>query len=939
MKSILVHELEHIRRYDYLVNLFQRVAEAVLFFHPAVWLVSRRIRIEREHCCDDAVVAAGCVPLSYAESLIVQAERSLAARAGRGTAAAAAALQADGGSCDLRSRVARILRIPGGGEVRLCRGWPLALGALIALSSVAIWATSKGMGPASVFTKAVVEIPIDAQGQPLTGKPVGITLTDAEEIRELAAFFPRMGTGRESSRAGGWKERITIAFLTSSGETVHVSVSRDLAFWSEGKGDWPVKGDFKAYVEKLRQRASAPSAKDFAAAVAAEFSDALRGQDLPWLDDAKLTALRETLERFVLQHQPLDMPDTLRLSLFPAIKGYVRDRFRTPGRDAFTREAAYCTFPDRVKTFQWELWLAMRRKSIDQAAATSLEVQREWLRAHIRSLPEALPGGTHQAALARLEAFFSDPFCPLFHQPMSDAQFEQVKKGLSDYPGKEEIRYVVSHVVWKTLKAQYPSARDLPLPFDDEVAGYGASGDRIELSFKSNASFTGQQLSLQAGAFLDVSGPDIREGSELPLLLPSLRGDVVLDVETQTLAAVRGATLIPLRGRDWLEMDAIPDQALMTPSEWKETPSIALGELKGIREIELSKFPGRFLAVRTAEGRLSVIEVLSVDGQSVDLHIRPRVAIPPTLPAGPSQAGIWGEAVEGVQVRVRADRKTWRADEIPALRWDVRNTGTRQFLAVGDGQRRAQLEVDGVWHQWPVFLRGGALPELGTGQSLKNQLITVSPIWSRSKPEELQWGWGAEGIFGVSEDGPPSLQVKPGAHRIRVAIVIEPSRAYSGDGFRVVSQPLDISIEALPAGQTATWLSDAKLAQAVKKTLFRIIIVLQESLRPTRPEMMGWIAQAMANAKRAATLAQNTPLQASAKQMTNALVALQEAVDKNPDGAAKEFSAAGTAYRNLVSVFAGETQPASTPDPSNFGPVIERFLRPGDQGPGRSVEP
>jgi GWxTD domain-containing protein len=56
VEAILAHELAHIRRYDYLVNLLQRLAEALLFYHPAVWWVSRTIRIEREHCCDDIAV-------------------------------------------------------------------------------------------------------------------------------------------------------------------------------------------------------------------------------------------------------------------------------------------------------------------------------------------------------------------------------------------------------------------------------------------------------------------------------------------------------------------------------------------------------------------------------------------------------------------------------------------------------------------------------------------------------------------------------------------------------------------------------------------------------------------------------------------------------------------------------------------------------------------
>jgi GWxTD domain-containing protein len=57
IEAILLHELAHIRRCDYLVNLCQRLVEGLLFYHPAVWWISRVIRTERENCCDDAVVA------------------------------------------------------------------------------------------------------------------------------------------------------------------------------------------------------------------------------------------------------------------------------------------------------------------------------------------------------------------------------------------------------------------------------------------------------------------------------------------------------------------------------------------------------------------------------------------------------------------------------------------------------------------------------------------------------------------------------------------------------------------------------------------------------------------------------------------------------------------------------------------------------------------
>jgi GWxTD domain-containing protein len=69
IEAVLLHELAHIRRHDYLVNLAQSVIEGLLFYHPAVWWVSHRIRAEREFCCDDLVVAATNDAGSYVRAL------------------------------------------------------------------------------------------------------------------------------------------------------------------------------------------------------------------------------------------------------------------------------------------------------------------------------------------------------------------------------------------------------------------------------------------------------------------------------------------------------------------------------------------------------------------------------------------------------------------------------------------------------------------------------------------------------------------------------------------------------------------------------------------------------------------------------------------------------------------------------------------------------
>jgi len=98
LEAVIAHELAHIKRMDAVVNLFQMFVETVLFYHPAVWWVSRRIRVEREHCCDDMAVAICGDRLEYARALtLMEGWRAMPRMA----------LAANGGS--LTARVKRLL--------------------------------------------------------------------------------------------------------------------------------------------------------------------------------------------------------------------------------------------------------------------------------------------------------------------------------------------------------------------------------------------------------------------------------------------------------------------------------------------------------------------------------------------------------------------------------------------------------------------------------------------------------------------------------------------------------------------------------------------------------------------------------------------------------------------------------------------------------------
>jgi len=102
LELILIHELAHIRRYDYLVNLAQIVVETLLFYHPVVRWISQRVRQERENCCDDLVLDLSRNKMGYARALLeLEGLRSFGETA---------AVASTGGH--LRGRIHRIVGAP-----------------------------------------------------------------------------------------------------------------------------------------------------------------------------------------------------------------------------------------------------------------------------------------------------------------------------------------------------------------------------------------------------------------------------------------------------------------------------------------------------------------------------------------------------------------------------------------------------------------------------------------------------------------------------------------------------------------------------------------------------------------------------------------------------------------------------------------------------------
>lgn len=206
IEALLAHELAHVCRHDYLVNLLQTAAETLLFYHPAVWWVSRNIRNERENCCDDLAVKICGDPVAYVHALTELEQMR--------NATPHFAMAADGGS--LISRVQRLLRANESAG-RASTGWIAAVGMATCLFAAGI--ARNGMAqrhePAPMDPAPIVVAEVDraerAPGParvatPGRERPAGKSVIVAE-----AAAPPLPPQPEQKKQSGSWLEDMQAA--------------------------------------------------------------------------------------------------------------------------------------------------------------------------------------------------------------------------------------------------------------------------------------------------------------------------------------------------------------------------------------------------------------------------------------------------------------------------------------------------------------------------------------------------------------------------------------------------------------------------------------------------------------------------------------------------------------------------------------------------------
>ncbi len=172
IKALLAHEIAHIRRLDYLASMLQSIAEAVLFYHPAVWWISEQIRAERELCCDDIAVAIGGDVLTYARALAELESRQ---------PACVTALAANGGS--LVNRIRRLIEPESARERGNILPGPGAAWAMILLWIAGVGVSAVHAAQTPEVRQAIAPVPVTLSPEPL---PVQL----ANRARNTLLFDP-----------------------------------------------------------------------------------------------------------------------------------------------------------------------------------------------------------------------------------------------------------------------------------------------------------------------------------------------------------------------------------------------------------------------------------------------------------------------------------------------------------------------------------------------------------------------------------------------------------------------------------------------------------------------------------------------------------------------------------------------------------------------------
>jgi len=661
LEAVLAHELAHIKRYDYLVNMFQAVIEILGFYHPAVWWVSHRIRIERENCCDDVAVRIVGDKVRYARTLTMLEEIRGSSRR--------LAVAASGGS--LLERVRRLVGKGSQGQER--SGWVSAVVVLVVLSAVlpaAVAVRSRIQSGAGDNTaqkealeKAGARVTSDTDGQ-ITQIYFGSKATDdglslLEALKKLKRLY--LETGKISDDGLVYLEKLTSLEYLS----LYQTPITDAGLVHVGK------------LVNLQELILRGTGVTEAGLVYLKALTKLQSLDPGWnqISDAGLRQLSEmkSLKNLDLLHTDLSTKGLEYLTALPKLEN-----------------------------------LILGSPKIDDAAAEIIGRMKQLRMLELRFTEVTDAGMKHIGKLSNLEQL------DLSSRHVTNA-------GLAHVAGLNQLRMV-------ELRGPH---------FGDESLKYFLKLpmlERLDLTYvwgSSRGGYTANGLAL------------LKDIKTLRVLW--LNGWYIAEAELEQLCA-----------------------------------------MKNLKELTLSTDNLDVVGSDLREKALAVRERLRQALPDTQINLGPFNFKLPDTNKKLAADTTWGEPVEGVGCRLRAQKPVWQSGETPSrLEVDVRNLGNRVIVLYPNYQyNAAELQVDGQWYYIPEEF-GRAHAEsffFEPGRQHSGHIPDLGESFWRSKT-----------------DGKP-LTLLPGRHTICVAFTV-----YAKDRtepIRFVSNAVEIEILGDKVGET-----------------------------------------------------------------------------------------------------------------------------------------
>ena len=245
VEAILAHELAHIYRNDYLINIIQSVIETLFYYHPAIWWLSWIIQTEREHCCDDIAVKVSGNSLQYAKALVRLQELAH-------TASPILAMSFAGRKNQLLTRIQRLLNHPQKNSNFMEK---LIATGLLTLAVCLFSLNADATKPKSEAT--IIEFPITKESPAIPrAKAPTITKSTPAKIIPLTKVTPYLPSIRRDTVPSSSKRSDHYSYYFNDGATYEVKSKNGKVLSMKVNGEEIPEEDYDKYQEQFKSSKS-----------------------------------------------------------------------------------------------------------------------------------------------------------------------------------------------------------------------------------------------------------------------------------------------------------------------------------------------------------------------------------------------------------------------------------------------------------------------------------------------------------------------------------------------------------------------------------------------------------------------------------------------------------------------------------------------------------